>query len=205
MCNSCKPKAYVGRMVAIGKSDGKPFVGYRVSSRSFPNRIAVAKGDIATITPKDSADVSKSPYISYNCIRVIGERAIATNGSHTDVIAEKIQQGYPPRDAIALGLLTMDYEKDAYNTPRIAGIIDVTGLGYLGIIQASGMNIRGFKPEDGAFFVATYEKTDFEKLKLHGSTAQEIAQSMYELEFEHPVCATAALWDGAFEIGVYNG
>jgi len=196
---------YLGRMVAIGKSDGKPFVGYRVSSRSFPNRMAVAKDGIVSIAPKDPADLSKSPYISYNCIRIVGERAVTTNGSHTDVIAEKIQQGYPARDALALGLLTMDYEKDAYNTPRIAGIIDATGLGYLGIIQASGMNIREFKLEDEAFFVATYEKTDFEKLELHGSTAQDIAQSMYELKFEHPVCAAAALWDGEFKIGVYNG
>lgn len=205
MYTSFKPSAYVGRMVAIGKSDGKPFVGYRVSSRSFPNRMAVAKDGIVSIAPKDPADLFKSPYISYNCIRIVGERVVATNGSHTDVIAEKIQQGYPARDALALGLLTMDYEKDAYNTPRIAGIIDANGLGYLGIIQASGMNIREFKPEDGAFFVATYEKTDFEKLEVRGDTAQEIAQSMYELKFEHPVCATAALWDGEFKIGVYNG
>jgi len=205
MCNSCKPTAYLGRMVAIGKSDGRPFVGYRVSSRSFPNRIAVVKDNIVSIAPKDPADLSKSPYISYNCIRLIGEKAIATNGSHTDIIAEKIQQGYPARDALALGLFTMDYEKDAYSTPRIAGIIDATGLGYLGIIQASGMNIREFKPGDETFFVATYEKTDFEKLELHGTTAQDIAKSMYELEFGHPVCSAAALWDGEFKIGVYNG
>lgn len=195
---------YVGRIVVIGQSDGVPFAGYRLSSRSFPDRIAVAKYDSVRIIPKDPTDLSKSPYISYNCIKVIGDSAIVTNGSHTEPIAEKIDLGCPPRDVIALTLLEMDYEKDQYKTPRIAGVIDKTGKGCLGIVQAEGIKVKEFKLEEEAFFIATYEKTDFEQLNVKGSTATEIAKAMYELEFENPVCAAAALWDGEFKTSAYN-
>ncbi len=133
--------------------------------------------------------------------------AVASNGSHTDPIAEKIQLGYPPRDALALGLLTMDYEKDSYNTPRIAGVVDVSAdKGYLGIIKSDGLTVREFKlKKDDAQFVATYEQTDFKPLRVKGATAGEIARSMYGLDFEHPVCTAAAVWDGEFKMGVYNG
>lgn len=196
---------YVGRMVVIGYSDGMPFAGYRLSSRSFPNRMAMTKCDAVLIAPKDPADLSKSPYISYNCIKVIGDSVIVANGSHTEPIAEKIYLGYPPRDALALTLLAMDYEKDQYKTPRIAGVIHKTGKGCLGIVQADGMNVKEFELEEGAFFIATYEKTDFERLNVKGSTATEIAKYMFELDFEHPVCAAAAIWKNKFELGVYNG
>lgn len=198
---------YIGRIVAIGCSGEIPFAGYRVSSRSFPNRIAEIKDDVALIVPKDIADLLQNPYISYNCIKIVGDVAVASNGSHTDPIAEKIQLGYPPRDALALGLLTMDYEKDSYNTPRIAGVVDVSAdKGYLGIIKSDGLTVREFKlKKDDAQFVATYEQTDFKPLRVKGATAGEIARSMYGLDFEHPVCTAAAVWDGEFKMGVYNG
>ena len=195
---------YVGRIVVIGHSEGLPFAAYRVSSRSFPGRIAVAKSDSVSVTPKDLKDLSENPYISYNCIKLIGDIAIVTNGSHTEPLAEKIERGYPPRDATALTLLAMDYEKDQYKTPRIAGVIDKNGKGCLGIVQAEGIKVKEFKLEEEAFFIATYEKTDFERLHVKGSTATEIAKAMYELEFENPVCAAAALWDGEFKTSVYN-
>ncbi|ATZ61334.2 MAG: IMP cyclohydrolase [Methanosarcinales archaeon Met12] len=198
---------YIGRIVAIGCSGEIPFAGYRVSSRSFPNRIAEIKDDVVLIVPKDIADLLQNPYISYNCIKIVGDVAVASNGSHTDPIAEKIQLGYPPRDALALGLLTMDYEKDSYNTPRIAGVVDVSAdKGYLGIIKSDGLTVREFKlKKDDAQFVATYEQTDFKPLRVKGATAGEIARSMYGLDFEHPVCTAAAVWDGEFKMGVYNG
>ena len=198
---------YIGRIVAIGCSGEIPFAGYRVSSRSFPNRIADIKGGVALIVPKDAADLLQNPYVSYNCIKIVGDVAVASNGSHTDPIAEKIQLGYPPRDALALGLLTMDYEKDSYNTPRIAGVVDVSAdKGYLGIIKSDGLMVKEFGlKKDDARFVATYERTDFEPLRIKGATAGEIARSMHGLDFEHPICAAAAAWRDKFELGVYNG
>ena len=102
---------YLGRIVAIGMTPaGKAAAMYRVSSRSFPNREAVLNGNQVSILPRAGfeGDLRKNPYISYNCIRLAGEWAVATNGSQTDPIVEKLAMGYPARDAITLPLLTMD-------------------------------------------------------------------------------------------------
>ena len=112
---------YLGRIVAIGMTPaGKAAAMYRVSSRSFPNREAVLIGGQVAILPRAGfeSDLRKNPYISYNCIRIAGEWAVATNGSQTDPIVEKIAMGIPPRDAISLGLLAMDYEKDSLDRMR---------------------------------------------------------------------------------------
>ena len=89
---------YIGRIVAFGRTlDGKNAAMYRVSSRSFPNRQAVISKDRIAVVPRPGAesDLAKNPYISYNCLRVAGngEWAVATNGSQTDPIAEKIDAG----------------------------------------------------------------------------------------------------------------
>ena len=67
--------------------------------------------------------VFENPYVSYNCVRMAGDVCIATNGSHTDPIAEKVAAGTPVRDAMVYALVALDYEKDDYNTPRIAAAI----------------------------------------------------------------------------------
>ena len=44
---------YLGRIISAGKTeDGKPYVAYRVSSRSFPNRQVKVLEDEAAIIPK---------------------------------------------------------------------------------------------------------------------------------------------------------
>ena len=156
---------YVGRLVAVGMNpQGKLSAMYRVSSRSFPNRKAVVREKIASIVPKEGyeGDVFKNPYIAYNCVKIVKSVAVATNGSHTDPIAEKIGAGLPIRDAMAISLLTLDYEKDSYNTPRIASAADLrTRTGWLGIVRHDGLNVRQVPLEPGnAFYVATYEKND---------------------------------------------
>ena len=84
---------YVGRIVAVGRTpEGANAALYRVSSRSFPNRKAVDLGGKLAIVPREGheGDVQKNPYIAYNCLRVANGWAIATNGSHTDPIVEKV-------------------------------------------------------------------------------------------------------------------
>lgn len=203
---------YVGRFVTIGKTNGRLWAGYRVSSRSFPNRYAVQlKDDTVAIMPKDVKDLEKSPYIAYNCIRVLPSAAIVTNGSHTDPIFEKIEQGYPVRDALALSLLAMDYEKDALDTPRIAAVVS-RHHAYLGIVTRDGLNVSSFPlQENECLMVATYEKTMFSRLTIEASSADDLARKMYDLTFEKPVCAAGAYQTtdpkvgDHFELGVYNG
>ena len=153
---------YVGRIVAVGCTQaGRLAVIYRVSSRSFPNREAQLKDGVVSIVPKKGSegDVFKNPYIAYNCMRVVGETAVATNGSQTDPIAEKIAAGVPVRDAMVSALLALDYEKDQYNTPRIAAAVTRgSGAGVLGVVREDGIEVCRMTLEPGAcFYVATYE------------------------------------------------
>ncbi len=155
-------KMYVGRIVSIGMTkSGNAVAMYRVSSRSFPNREAKIKGETISIMPRAGfeGDLAKNPYIAYNCVRLAGSYAIATNGSQTDPITEKIASGMSVRDAVASCLLALDYEKDDYNTPRIVAIVDRENpVGYLGIIRHDAIHVSEFALEPGvAYYVATYE------------------------------------------------
>jgi IMP cyclohydrolase len=179
---------------------------YRVSSRSFPNRTAVLGEAKVSIVPKPGfeSDVQKNPYIAYNCVRVVceGEVAVVSNGSHTDPIAEKMAMGLPARDAMTLSMLALDYEKDSYNTPRIAAVLDrVDGAGWLGVIREDGLEVRRMPLSPGRFFyVATYEENTIQESQSGGfevRNAEEacafiLGQGIFA-ERENPVSAVAAV------------
>ncbi|MHB8117165.1 MAG: IMP cyclohydrolase [Methanothrix sp.] len=200
---------YVGRIVIVGRSQGRSFVAYRVSSRSFPNRRAEVRGQSIMVSPLDSADLAKNPYIAYNCIRVQGDVAVVTNGTHTDMILERIQDGQRPMDAMALSLAAYGYERDELDTPRIAGAVRGDHA-WLGIAKRDEFRVREFNLEEGrALMVATYEKTDFEAIALGGGSAGEIARLAFDLPLERPVCAAAAYalpdeQGNGFDLAVYN-
>jgi IMP cyclohydrolase len=196
---------YVGRIVVIGKSDGRSYVGYRVSSRSFPNRRAEVRGKSVIVSPLDSSDLAKNPYIAYNCIRAGRDAAVVANGTQADMIMEKIEDGTKPLDAIALSLVAYGYERDELDTPRLAGAVR-GDRAWLGIAKRDEIRCKEFLLREGnAFMVATYEMTEFEPTKIGGKSAQEIAKAAYDLSFERPVCSAAAfaLPEG-FDLAVYN-
>ncbi|MBI4556155.1 MAG: IMP cyclohydrolase [Candidatus Hydrogenedentes bacterium] len=157
---------YIGRIVAIARTDDDRLCAlYRVSSRSFPNRAAAVGINEVSIIPKagHEGDIQKNPYITYHCVRIAcdGRVAVVSNGSHTDPIAEKIAGGAPVRDAIALSLSTLDYEKDSYNTPRICAVVDKRdgAAGWLGVVRIDGLEVKKVALEPGTFaYVATYEE-----------------------------------------------
>ena len=200
---------YVGRIVAIGRSEERSFAAYRVSSRSFPNRRAEVRGRSILVSPLDPADLARNPYIAYNCIRISGETAVVANGTQADMIMERIEDGGKPLDALAISLVAYGYERDELDTPRIAGVVQ-RKIGWLGIARKEEYRIRQFDLRDGAaYMVATYEKTDFEAMALGGPSAEEIARRAYDLPLERPVCAAAALetsgeQDTDFDLSVYN-
>lgn len=205
---------YVGRIVLVGRTGGKSWAGYRVSSRSFPNRIAEVRGSSVLVSPLDPKDLARNPYIAYNCIRTSrtrtnGDVAVVANGTQADMIVERISDGSPPLDAIALSLVAYGYERDELDTPRLAGAVRaVDGKAWLGIAMKGEFRFKEIPLKDGdAFMVATYEKTGFEpiSLSLSGKDAAAVARAAYDLPFEKPVCSAAAFQgDEEFELEVYN-
>ena len=201
---------YIGRIVAAGMTrDGRAAAGYRVSSRSFPNRTAKLIGEKVSILPRAGfeSDLAKNPYIAYNCLRLSGKIALVTNGSQTDPIIEKIIAGMNLRDAFALGLLAMDYEKDSLNTPRIAAAVDVEKcIAVLGIVRHDALLVREFPLEPGKIlYLSTYEKnapcaqncdTSFDAADADALCAYMISGGVFA-DFEKPVTAASALWNGS--------
>ncbi len=207
---------YLGRIVAVGMTkSGKAAAMYRVSSRSFPNREAVLAGSQVSILPRAGfeSDLRKNPYISYNCVRIAGEWAVVTNGSQTDPIVEKIAMGFPPRDAISLGLLALDYEKDSLDTPRIVAVVSrLRPVGFLGIIRKDALFVREVALEPGKLnYLSTYEKDApcpaQKDDAFDAATADEAAGYVVNggvfADFTNPVTSAAALADGeGFQLGI---
>ena len=179
---------YVGRFIVVGPGIG----AYRVSSRSFPNRRIVEREGTLTVAPTPDAPETDNPYIAYNCVRESEGRAVLGNGSHVDPVTEKLDLGYPPRDALATALLSLDYEKDDYDTPRIAGVIGADAA-TIGIVRRDALVVEAV---DEPTLVATYEEDDPRAFDFDATGAAEAAREAYALDFEHAVCAAGVAVDG---------
>jgi IMP cyclohydrolase len=188
---------------------------YRVSSRSFPNRQAVDNNGTLAVVPRPGfeTDLNKNPYIAYNALRLVGEWAIATNGSHTDPIVEKVGLGMPIREAMILSLLALDYEKDDFDTPRIAAAVPRLGdAGWLAIVRKNALVVREVALQAGqAQYIATYEADDVRDNQVSvfdASTAAGAAEFVVSGgsfgDLEKPVTSAAALTDGpGFALGTF--
>lgn len=200
---------YLGRIISIGSSKDGVYASYRVSSRSFPNRKSVVNNQKVAIIPTQGSedDIYKNPYISYNCIDIIDDICVVTNGSHTDIIAGKIREGMNMKDAVALSLLTMDYEKDDYNTPRIGGAINTKGEGYIGIVTHEGIEVKKVNPGE-SFYVSTYEHNTPQEVDYTATNAKEATEFIFNggifSEFTHPVTSCAAFNKDEWEIDFKN-
>jgi IMP cyclohydrolase len=191
---------YIGRFLVVGPGVG----AYRVSSRSFPNRQVVDRDGTLTVAPTPDAPPTDNPYVSYNCVRETGGQVVLGNGSHVDPITEKIGLGYPARDALAEALLALDYEKDDYDTPRIAGVLGADGeTAHVGIVRRDALLVEAV---DEPTLVATYEKDEPEAFDFGATTADEAASEAYDLDFEHAVCAAGVTVDEhGVETAIENG
>jgi IMP cyclohydrolase len=179
---------YVGRLLVVGPGIG----AYRVSSRSFPNREIRGRSGMLTVSPTPDAPETDNPYIAYNCAREADGRAVIGNGSHVDPIAEKMGLGYPARDALASALLALDFEKDDYDTPRLAGVVEEE-TAHVGIVRRDALLVEEVAEPT---LVATYEKNRPEAFDFGAGSAAEAASEAYGLNFEHAVCAAGVEVDG---------
>ena len=207
---------YVGRIVAVGKNAaGANAVMYRVSSRSFPNRQAIDNNGTLSVVPRPGfeMDLNKNPYIAYNALRLAGDWAIASNGSHTDPIVEKVAMGVPIREAMALSLLALDYEKDDFNTPRIAAAVPRRGnTGWLAIVRKDALVVHEVALQAGqAQYIATYEANDVRDSQVTAFDAETAAAAAEFVvsggafgDLEKPVTSAAALVnDTGFALGTF--
>ncbi|AGN02122.1 IMP cyclohydrolase [Salinarchaeum sp. Harcht-Bsk1] len=195
---------YVGRFVVVGPD----VAAYRVSSRSFPNREIRDRDGTLTVGPTDDAPPTDNPYVEYNCLRTTdagprdGAAAVLGNGSQVDPILEKIELGYPARDALAESLLALDYEKDDYDTPRLAGVLDEDGA-HVGIVRKDAVLVKRVEEPT---LVATYERDAPGPVEFEASAAAEAAAEAYDFDFEHAVCAAGVARSGdGFETAIENG
>ncbi|MGB9964310.1 IMP cyclohydrolase [Halobacterium hubeiense] len=190
---------YVGRFVVVGPD----VAAYRVSSRSFPNRRVVERDAALTVAPTPDAPETDNPYVSYNCYREAAGHAVVGNGSHVDPVTEKLGLGYPARDALAESLLALDYEKDDYDTPRIAGVLTPDGDAYVGTVRKDALLVEAVEEPT---LVATYEKDSPEPIGFEGENAGEVAEEAYSAAFEHAVCAVGVVRDGdGYATAIENG
>ncbi len=200
---------YLGRIISIGSNENGAIASYRVSSRSFPNRKAVVNDKKVAIIPTEGSedDIYKNPYISYNCVDIVDDICVITNGAHTDIIAGKIRDGMNMKDALALSLLAMDYEKDDYNTPRIGGTINLDCEGYIGIVTDSGIEVKKVNANE-AYYVSVYEHTTPQKVEYNVSNAKEAAEYIYDQgafsEFTNPVTSCAVFGKDDWQISTKN-
>ncbi|MFC6735330.1 IMP cyclohydrolase [Halolamina salina] len=191
---------YVGRFLVAAPG----LAAYRVSSRSFPNRKVIDRDGSLTVVPTDDAEPTDNPYVSYNCVRTVDDRELAVvgNGSHVDPVAEKLELGYPARDALVSALFALDFEKDDYDTPRIAAVVGADSA-VVGTVRRDALLGREV---DEPTLVATYENDDPEQCALAADGAAAAASELYDHSFEHAVCAAGVSVDAAgIETAIHNG
>jgi IMP cyclohydrolase len=189
---------YVGRFIVVGPG----IAAYRVSSRSFPNRQVVEREDALTVGPTPDAPETDNPYISYNCTRETESgQVVVGNGSQVDPVTEKLDLGYPARDALVESLLALDYEKDDYDTPRIAGVVG-SDEATIGIVRKDAVLVEQV---DEPTLVATYEENRPRAFDFTATTAEDAAREAYDLDFEHAVCAAGVtVSDDGVETAIVN-
>jgi IMP cyclohydrolase len=150
---------YIGRIIAAGLDRaGAPALMYRISSRSYPNRRILLRSDGAEVA-SSTTESEASGYIYYDCARVSERYCIVSNGSQTPWIADKLERGMNPRDALAAALMLTDYERDELDTPRIAAVAMAGEAAvHFGSVARRDLCIWSPRLAAGeASFLATYE------------------------------------------------
>ncbi|MBI3412821.1 MAG: hypothetical protein HY051_01945 [Candidatus Aenigmarchaeota archaeon] len=234
--------AYIGRVAGVGATnEGNPVLLYGLSGRSpsSVSRMAVVHGGRVSIEPygvmtlEQKAEASRLVYDAIHTTRQWTPRGfvhfgIVSNGRQTGSIhrdyTEAIREGSflsPPQNIISTALMRWGHEGkvgDRYDTPRIAGMINVgSATAALGIITAENENrsqlhiARGFRnlTRGSMIYLSTYtgesaepEAPKFEAVseavktrRIEGRTARELAEEMYAfMDPEFVVASAAALW-----------
>lgn len=185
---------YIGRFVVVGRnSKGTLYVGYRVSGRSQPNRRIVVRDGIGSVVPKEGVEYD-NPFVTYPCFRQAGDCLVVSNGSQTWPICEKIICGSPVKDALALSLLALEFERDQYHTPRIAAVADYSrDEAWMGIVTDSKLEVKKLSVgASDAYLLAVYELIEPTSVRIESDDPEAVADELMKLPYEHPICSIAA-------------
>jgi len=181
---------YTGRTLGVGLMNGRPFAFYLLCSRSFPRRRAIVRENAVYIENLTETD---NPYVSYPVVRLLGEYAVVTNGLQTDFIAQALEWESPKKALIHV-LDALDYERDAYGTPRIAGIAGRNARGWLGFAGREEFWVKELKLREGKAFVTATYSLGFTELEFPAfESAEELARKALELPFERKVLAIGVM------------
>jgi hypothetical protein len=148
--------AYPGRGIVIGATpNGKhAAIAYFIMGRSenSRNRVFVGTDDGVRTEAFDPSKMSDPSLVIYNCVRVLGNKTIVTNGDQTDTIYE----GMDRQKTFEESLQSREFEPDPpIYTPRISGIVRRHGDGFnyaLSILKSADGN-----PESCNRFLFTYK------------------------------------------------
>ncbi len=124
-------------------------------------------------------------------MKLLERYAVVSNGLQTAFVAQALEEE-SPRKALIRTLDALDYERDEYDTPRIAAVVERgKEKGWLGFVGRDELWVRSVKLVEGkAFFTATYNVDGVEGgLELSFSKAGELAENVLKLDFAHPVLA----------------
>ena len=126
-----KNNSYPGRGIIVGKSEDSKYlcIAYFLTGRSENSRNRILIEDNMDVFTKafDESKVTDPSLIIYTAIKTVQNKIIVTNGAHTDVIYNAIQNNQSFED----GLETCEFEPDAPNyTPRISAMIDMTNTNF---------------------------------------------------------------------------
>ena len=190
---------YTGRTLGVGLMNGRPFAFYLLCSRSFPRRRAIVRENAVYIENLTKTD---NPYVSYPVVRLLEEYAVVTNGLQTDFIAQALEWESPKKALIHV-LDALDYERDDYSTPRIAGIIGNGGKGWLGFAGRDEFWVRELELKEGKAFVTATYNLGFAELEFPAfESAEELARKALELPFEKKVLALGVVKEEKWNVGL---
>jgi IMP cyclohydrolase len=152
--------AYPGRGIVIGATpDGKnAAIAYFIMGRSdnSRNRVFTATSDGVRTEAFDASKMQDPSLVIYNCVRVLGNKTIVSNGDQTDTIYD----GLDKQKTFEESLQCREFEPDPpIYTPRISGIVrpcakeNLNGFNYaLSILKSADGN-----PDSCNRFLYTYK------------------------------------------------
>lgn len=233
MTNPCGP--YPGRQLFLGLTiDRKPCLAYLVSGRSPESRQRRAIAVENTVRIGPLGDTPYDPLRHYNGLKYDNSNGIAavSNGIQTEAIYETYRLlanvgTAATRDFMSKILDGADAEPDSLHTPRIAGAVIpgkdnpvlIIGIKTAGApaathqVTTSAGRLAGIATYQGNLDnpEATDPAATLPELKFNGSSAQELAESLYDLSAasykgdDIRVCTVGGVYSGStWDIAIIN-